>query len=95
MYNIVLLCPDDLPADVARQAGSIDEMRKLFTKWDPILNRFLDNVKSVDKWKLMHRPELDSWISDKSTFVFIGDSKSFALSVHKESPFRRLAELVR
>jgi len=74
MFNIVLLVPDDLPADVARKPGSLDEMRALFTSWDPVLNRFLDQVKSVDKWKLMHRPELDSWVSDKSNFVFIGDS---------------------
>ena len=74
MFNLVLLVPDDLPDNVARQAGSLDEMRQLFTKWDPMLNKFLDQVKSVDKWKLMHRPELESWISDKSNFVFIGDS---------------------
>lgn len=74
MFNIVLLVPDNLPADVARQTGSLDEMRQLFTSWDPVLNRFLDQVKSVDKWKLMHRPDLDSWVSDKSNFVFIGDS---------------------
>lgn len=73
-YNIVLLVPDNLPADVARQAGDMSEMREIFTKWDPILNRFLDNVKTVDKWKLMHRPELDSWVSKKSNFVFLGDS---------------------
>jgi len=72
--NIVLLVPDDLPANVARQPGSVDEMRTLFSNWDPVLNRFLDQVKSVDKWKLMHRPELETWTSDKSNFVFIGDS---------------------
>ncbi|CAK3842277.1 FAD NAD(P)-binding domain-containing [Lecanosticta acicola] len=72
--NMVLLVPDNLPADVARQSGSLEEMRAIFTNWDPTLNRFLDHVKTVDKWKLMHRPELDSWISDKSNFVFVGDS---------------------
>lgn len=74
MFNIVLLVPDDLPAGVARQAGSLDEMRVIFREWDPVLNRFLDHVKTVDKWKLMHRSELDSWASEKSNFVFIGDS---------------------
>jgi salicylate hydroxylase len=49
-------------------------MRRLFKGWDPVLNRFLDHVKSVDKWKLMHRPELDAWVSEKSNFVFVGDS---------------------
>ncbi|KAK5676082.1 hypothetical protein LTS10_011372 [Elasticomyces elasticus] len=72
MFNIVLLVPDDLPSDVARQPGSLDEMRALFSAWDPILNRFLDQVKSVDKWKLMHRPELDSWVTEK--FAFLGDA---------------------
>ena len=74
MFNLVLLVPDDLPPNVARQKGSLDEMRALFTNWDPKLNKFLDQVKPVDKWMLMHRPELDSWISEKSNFVFVGDA---------------------
>ena len=74
MYNVVLLCPDDLPKNVSRQEGSVDEMRKLFAGWDPILTRFLDHVDSVDKWKLMHRPELDSWTNEKGNFLLIGDS---------------------
>ena len=74
MYNIVLLVPDDLPKEVAKQSGSVDEMKKLFEGWDPILNRFLSHVQKVDKWKLMHRPELDTWISDRGNFVMIGDS---------------------
>nr|POE63527.1 fad-dependent monooxygenase ops4 [Quercus suber] len=74
MMNIVLLVPDDLPPGVSKQAGDIDEMRAIFTGWDPVLNRFLDRVKSIDKWKLMHRSEMESWVSPKSTLVFIGDS---------------------
>jgi hypothetical protein len=74
MYNLVLLCPDDLPKDVARQASSVGEMRKLFTSWDPILTRFLDHVDTVDKWKLMYRSPLESWINEGGTFVLIGDS---------------------
>ncbi|CZR47941.1 uncharacterized protein FPRO_13608 [Fusarium proliferatum ET1] len=74
MYNVVLLVPDDLPSDVSRQAGSVEEMRQLFNDWDPILARFLSQVDNVDKWKLMHREELDSWINDDSNFVFVGDA---------------------
>lgn len=55
MYNIVLLVPDDLPEGVRRQPGSVEEMRALFDGWDPILSRFLKLVKSVHKWKLVHR----------------------------------------
>ena len=54
MYNIVLLVPDDLPAGVSRQTGSVDEMRALFKDWDPVLNKFLTMVDTVEKWKLMH-----------------------------------------
>lgn len=74
MFNIVLLVPDNLPANVSKQQGSLEEMRALFNSWDPVLNRFLDHVKTIDKWKLMHRPELESWVSEKSNFVFVGDS---------------------
>jgi salicylate hydroxylase len=36
MYNIVLLVPDDLEEGVARTAGSVEEMKKLFECWDPV-----------------------------------------------------------
>ncbi|KAK3677627.1 hypothetical protein LTR78_002477 [Recurvomyces mirabilis] len=74
VFNLVLLVPDDLPEGVSRQPGSLPEMKSIFSAWDPILTRFLDCVSSVDKWKLMHRPELNTWISPKSNFAFIGDS---------------------
>ncbi|RDL31374.1 Uncharacterized protein BP5553_09583 [Venustampulla echinocandica] len=64
MFNIVLLVPDDLPASVSRQSGSVEEMKALFSGWDPVLSKFLDIVQQVDKWKLMHRQELVSWVSD-------------------------------
>ena len=74
MFNLVLLCPDDLPPNVSRQAGSTEEMKALFTGWDPILTRFLEHVTTVDKWKLMHRTELMTWINNRANFVLLGDS---------------------
>ncbi|KAF2234586.1 FAD/NAD(P)-binding domain-containing protein [Viridothelium virens] len=74
MYNIVLLVPDDLPEDVAKRPGNVEEMMGLFEGWDPILTRFLKNVESVDKWKLMHREEMPAWVNDQANFVMIGDS---------------------
>lgn len=74
MYNLVLLTPDDLPPEVARQSGSTEEMKALFKGWDPILTRLLECVTNVDKWKLMHRPELESWTNKEKNFVLIGDS---------------------
>jgi salicylate hydroxylase len=38
------------------------------------LTQLLSCVSSVDKWKLMHRSPLDSWINPHSNLVLIGDS---------------------
>lgn len=74
MCNIVLLVPDDLPADVSREPASTEQMKRLFEGWDPILTNFLSFVKKVDKWKLMHLDGMKSWVGDESTVVFMGDS---------------------
>lgn len=74
MFNLVLLCPDDLPADIDRQKGELQEMKSLFSGWDPVLKRFLDKVDRVDKWKLMHRTELDRWVSNSGNLVLVGDA---------------------
>jgi salicylate hydroxylase len=66
MYNIVLLVPDDLPAGVSRQTGSVEEMRALFKDWDPILGRFLGMVDTVEKWKLMHSKSSPSMLETKA-----------------------------
>ncbi len=36
LLNIVLLVPDDLPEDVAKARGDLDEMRRMFQDWDPM-----------------------------------------------------------
>jgi salicylate hydroxylase len=36
IYNLVLLLPDDLEEGVARTAGNVEEMKKLFEEWDPV-----------------------------------------------------------
>ncbi|KAH1787485.1 hypothetical protein KXX20_008373 [Aspergillus fumigatus] len=74
MYNLVLLVPDDLPPGVTKQPGNVEEMKLLFEGWDPVLTQLLGYVDRVDKWKLMHREELPSWINEAHNFVLIGDS---------------------
>ncbi|KAI2469618.1 FAD binding domain protein [Annulohypoxylon bovei var. microspora] len=73
-YNLVLLRPDDLPEDVSRAAANVDEMRKLFESWDPILSKLLACVNQVDKWRLMHISTLDAWVNDEGTFLMAGDA---------------------
>ncbi|RFU25624.1 hypothetical protein B7463_g10704, partial [Scytalidium lignicola] len=73
MLNIVLLCPDDLPEGVSKEEGSVEEMRSLFESWDPMLRKFLAQVESVAKWKLMWLDTLPNWTNDKGTFWMAGD----------------------
>ncbi|RMZ72966.1 FAD binding domain [Pyrenophora seminiperda CCB06] len=74
MYNVVLVTPDDLEDGVARAEANLDEMRQLFEGWDPILTQLLEYVDKVDKWKLMHREEMESWVNPQNNLVLIGDS---------------------
>ncbi|KAI1131886.1 FAD binding domain protein [Nemania abortiva] len=73
-YNLVLLRPDDLPADVSRASANVQEMRKLFQGWDPTLTKLLACVDQVDKWRLMHLHPLKSWGHKDGRFVMAGDS---------------------
>lgn len=73
VFNIVLLAPDDLPENVSKAEGDLDEMKKLFEDWDPILKKFLGQVKAVAKWKLMHLDTLPEWANKEGTFVMAGD----------------------
>ncbi|KAH8891390.1 FAD/NAD(P)-binding domain-containing protein [Thozetella sp. PMI_491] len=72
-YNLVFLCPDDLPEGVAKQPGDLAEMRALFSTWDPLLRKFLAQVRQVSKWKLMWLDALDRWANDPGTFFMAGD----------------------
>ncbi|KAH7237940.1 hypothetical protein B0J15DRAFT_516523 [Fusarium solani] len=74
MANIVLLVPDNLPDNVAKMPGDLSEMREIFDKWDPLLQRFLSQVNKIEKWKLMHLDELERWYNEEATVVFLGDA---------------------
>ncbi len=68
-YNLVFLCPDDLPEGVSKLPGDLDEMRALFSSWDPLLVKFLAQVKNVSKWKLMWLDALDKWANEEGTYL--------------------------
>ncbi|RDL32004.1 uncharacterized protein BP5553_09406 [Venustampulla echinocandica] len=73
VFNLGLLCPDDLPPSVAKQEGDLNEMKELFEGWDPILMKFLNQVKTVSKWKLMWLEPLPEWANKEGTFLMAGD----------------------
>ncbi len=74
VYNLVFLCPDDLPKGVVKLEGDVEEMRERFKEWDPLLGRFLRQVKGVvHKWRLMWLDALPEWANEKGTFFMAGD----------------------
>ncbi|KAK4223865.1 hypothetical protein QBC38DRAFT_36886 [Podospora fimiseda] len=73
VYNLVFLCPDDLPLEVVKLEGSLDEMKQKFAGWDPLLLKFLAQVKGVHKWKLMWLDALPEWANKEGTFFMAGD----------------------
>jgi salicylate hydroxylase len=73
VLNIVLLCPDTLPEGVAKEEGDLEEMKKLFKTWDPLLRKLLEQVKSVHKWRLMWLDALPEWANPSGTFFMAGD----------------------
>ncbi|KAL1981392.1 hypothetical protein VTN96DRAFT_2735 [Rasamsonia emersonii] len=72
VFNLVLLCPDDLPPGVATAAGNTEEMRGLFKGWDPRLTALIAQVDNVLKWKICHMDELDTWC--KGPVALLGDA---------------------
>ena len=54
ILNVVLLVRDNLPPDVAKAEGDLEEMVKLFEGWDPLLRKILSHARKVDKWRLMY-----------------------------------------
>ncbi|GKT85112.1 FAD binding domain protein [Colletotrichum tofieldiae] len=53
--------------------GDVEEMRSLFSNWDPLLRKLLDQVESVHKWKLCWIEPLDEWASADGSFFMAGD----------------------
>ncbi|KAF2747826.1 FAD/NAD(P)-binding domain-containing protein [Sporormia fimetaria CBS 119925] len=74
LLNLVLLRPDDLPENVSKMDADLEEMWELFEGWDPRLRRLLTYATEVRKWKLLHRPHLDTIINKRRTLVLIGDA---------------------
>lgn len=79
---MVLLVPDDMPADGASTLeGNVEEMRALYKDWDPRIPKLLNLCDSVYKWRLCIRQPMDSWSHPSGTFTLLGDA------VHATLPY--------
>lgn len=73
---MTISAPDDLPPDVNKAKGDIEEMRAFFGNWDPKLKKLLSLVDTCLKWKLQNSDPtaLASWVHPYGTFCLLGDA---------------------
>lgn len=74
LYNIVLICPDNLPEMVNTAKADLQEMRDFFQQWDPRLKLLLSMVQETDKWRLQNSREMKSWSHPSGKFTLLGDA---------------------
>ena len=74
LYNIVLICPDNLPELVNQAKADLQEMHDFFQSWDPQLRQLLKLCKETSKWRLQNSREMNSWSRPSGKFVLMGDA---------------------
>ncbi|GAM82306.1 hypothetical protein ANO11243_002850 [Dothideomycetidae sp. 11243] len=80
MFNLVLIAPDDMPAEAMTLDGNVDEVHNLFKNWDYRLHKLLDRCESVRKWKLCYcSSHAEPWTNSNATLTLLGDAVHAAL----------------
>ncbi|KAF2840847.1 FAD dependent oxidoreductase [Patellaria atrata CBS 101060] len=74
LFNIVIACPDTLPALVNTQKADLQEMWDLFATWDPVFRTLLGMVRETSKWRLQSSIELRKWSHAGGKFALLGDA---------------------
>ncbi|MCJ1400746.1 hypothetical protein MMC11_003954 [Xylographa trunciseda] len=74
LYNIVLVCPDNLPELVSTAKADLQEMRDFFENWDPQLKLILGMVQETSKWRLQNSHEMYRWSHPSGKFALMGDA---------------------
>ena len=75
LYNVVLICPDNLPVLINTLDADLQEMREIFRDWDPKIRSLLELVKDTTKWRLLTGSELATW-HHQSGYVLHGRLKA-------------------
>jgi salicylate hydroxylase len=74
LYNVVLVCPDNLPELVNTAKADLQEMRDFFINWAPQMRALLDMVQETSKWRLQNSHEMYTWSHDSGKFTLMGDA---------------------
>ncbi|SCO82749.1 uncharacterized protein FRV6_06962 [Fusarium oxysporum] len=69
--------------------GDVDQMRELFSDFDPSMQKLLSLVRDCISWKMVEVPPLPSWVSQGGKMILIGDA------AHAMAPYvGQVAELL-
>ncbi|KAJ9615171.1 hypothetical protein H2200_001245 [Cladophialophora chaetospira] len=74
MYNLVMCHQGQAKPGEWAVPGDVEEMRKTYADFDPVIRKVIDNVTSCLKWTLADLPPLQSWLSNSGKVVLIGDA---------------------
>ena len=74
LFNMVLVCPDNLPELVNTAKADVKEMRDFFAKWDPKMKTLLSMVQETSKWRLQNSHEMQTWSHESGKFTLMGDA---------------------
>lgn len=74
LYNMVLVCPDNLPELVNTAKADLREMQEFFSAWDPRLRKILGLVQDTSKWRLQNSEEMAHWGHESGKFALLGDA---------------------
>ncbi|KUL85984.1 hypothetical protein ZTR_06536 [Talaromyces verruculosus] len=71
-FNMVLSHPDTSDPSTWDPERAVEDMRKEFQDWDPVLTKLINMVEKTMKWPLMTVLPLNRWVSGK--LLILGDA---------------------
>jgi len=74
LYNMVLVCPDNLPEFLNQAKADLNEMHEFFHNWDPQFRQLLRLCNETSKWRLQNSREMSSWSHPSGKFALLGDA---------------------
>ena len=74
LFNLVLSHPDSSDPNTWDRSNTIEDMRREFQDWDPILIKLIGMIKSTVKWPLISGSRLDKWVHLSNKLVIMGDA---------------------
>ena len=57
-----------------RHIASMDEIRRRYEGWDPLIGKILSNVRSCSKWQLVELEKIATWVSASGKVALLGDA---------------------